>query len=293
MLGLPVMVTGLQKQFFSPTQFEVLDCPHYLGVVSLLSCFISLWTALKNQIVICVLTLITGIVTVIAAMVVLVTSALALSESAVVKRARDPQVMTYRNSVELQNHKHLMQQTHVIFIFSIGILIASLAIVITALSHLSARRGKRGSSKRRRGPTSKVTDAPELERELPQNTVSELLPPTAHRYSFASTISSLIKQELKEVKSPGGDGREKLKKALSAPNERSKFRNSDILGTILGEGSSTHSLPADNSDINSTVVDRWRRASFLTKYYNEQGGSLEEVSFYIILVELLHVLLFP
>ena len=130
MLGLPVMVTGFKKQFFSETHYKILDCPHYLGIVSILSCIISLWTALKNQIVICVLTLLTGLVTVISAMIVLVTSALDLSA-------------TPFDDTSTETDKHLNQQTHVVFIFSIGLLIASLAIVITTMSHLSARRVKR------------------------------------------------------------------------------------------------------------------------------------------------------
>ena len=270
MLGLPVMVTGFKKQFFSgDSNYQILDCPHYLGIVSILSCFISLWTALKNQIVICVLTLVTGIVTVISAMIVLVTSALDLSATPFdVVSSSDPT-------------KHLNQQTHVVFIFSIGLLIASLAIVITTLSHLSARRVKRVKS-----DTPAKVNLPRVDEQKEEENKTELLQPRAHRYSFASTISSLIKHELKDNKSMSVESKERLKKTLSCPSETSNKKTPELVDIVVDDipRKSTHSLPLDRSEYNEDILERWRRASFLTKYYTANGevGELLVWSGYVL-----------
>lgn len=257
MLGLPVMVTGFKKQFFSgDSEYQILDCPHYLGIVSILSCFISLWTALKNQIVLCVLTLLTGIVTVISAMIVLVTSALDLSAT------------PFEDVSSTDPTKHLNQQTHVVFIFSIGLLIASLAIVITTMSHLSARRVKRVKIE-----TPSKVNLPRVSEQKEENNDTDLLQPPTHRYSFASTISSLIKHELKDNKNMSVECKERLKKTLSCPSETSNKNTPDLLDIVVSDGprKSTHSLPIDRSEYNDDILDRWRRASFLTKYYTSNG----------------------
>lgn len=260
MLGLPVMVTGFKKQFFTDDRPQkILHCPHYLGIISILSCCISLWTALKNQIVICVLTLLTGIITVISAMIVLVTSALDLSATPVDE-----------SLIVSEPEEHLNQQTHVVFIFSIGLLIASLAIVITSLSHLSARRVKQPknrtseSQSRMQGATVESKEHNEEGFNLNKN--------SNHRYSFASTISSLIKQELKENISY--ESRERLKKTLSCPSDSNKKSNSDLTLDVIvhsGRRGSTHSLPECADNYNDEVLDRWRRASFLVQHQNHQN----------------------
>ena len=258
MLGLPVMVTGFKKQFFSgDVEYKILDCPHYLGIVSILSCFISLWTALKNQIVICVLTLLTGLVTVISAMIVLVTSALDLSAT------------PFEDVSSTDPTKHLNQQTHVVFIFSIGLLIASLAIVITTMSHLSARRVKRVKC-----DTPIKVSLPTVDEHKEEHNDTELLQPRGHRYSFASTISSLIKHELKDNnKNMTTDTKERLKKTLSCPSETSNKNAPEYVDIVVSDRprKSTHSLPVDRSEYNDDILDRWRRASFLTKYYKSNG----------------------
>ena len=271
MLGLPVMVTGIKKQFFSEEENnKFLDCPHYLGIISILSCIISLWTALKNQIVICVLTLLTGIITVISAMIVLVSSALDLSGTPI-EEMTDP-------------NEHVNQQTHVVFIFSIGLLIASLAIVITAMSHLSARRVKREKSHE----MPEKLSLPRVEECKESDTIPDhediMLNPGEKRYSFASTISSLIKHELKENKNISSDSKERLKKALSCPNDAAKSSdNSDIFNSISAAAgrTSTYSLPAAGSDYDDDILEKWRRASYLTQFYNQGSSETREVSSYI------------
>eukprot|EP00116_Pleurobrachia_bachei_P005751 sb/3466013/ len=256
MLGLPVTVTGFKKQFFPLDETEdvdVLYCPHYLGIVSLLSCFISLWTALKNQIILCVLTLLSGLITVIAAMIVLVTTALQLTN------------LAQLNTME----KHTNQQTHVIFIFSIGLLIGSLAIVITTLSHLSGRRGKRSI---RNKLTDSVPSSGNLclggfvpggegggrgEYTLPDTKVAscksdmeslKVKVSNAHRNSFATTISNLVRHELRASvrgPSPRETRPERVKKTQSCPNERrQKAGSMDFLHVKPVTRSSTRSLPA-------------------------------------------------
>ena len=255
MLGLPVMVTGFKKQFFTDDKPQkILHCPHYLGIISILSCCVSLWTALKNQIVICVLTLLTGIITVISAMIVLVTSALDLGATPFVETPKS------------EHDEQLSQQTHVVFIFSIGLLIASLAIVITSLSHLSARRVKR--------PKIEIPEClPKQESADELKEIDDKEPNlnkcNNHRYSFATTISSLIKHELKDNISY--ESRERLKKTLSCPSDSHKKNNSDLaLDVIVHSGPrvSTHSLPECTENYNDDVLDRWRRASFLTQHQN-------------------------
>ena len=248
MLGLPVLVTGINKQFFSEAPHnKFLDCPHYLGTISVLSCLISLWTALKKQIVICVLTLLTGIITVVSAMVVLVSCALELSGTPI-------EEMTAPD-------EHVNQQTHVVYIFSIGLLIASLAIVITSISTLSARRVSQEESEE-----SEKLAMPGVEECKESDTIPN------DEISFASTISSLIKHELNENKGISSNSKNKLQKAMSCPTSAPKAGTSGA-----GYRASSYSLPTVLCECGEDSPEKKRRLSYLTQRYSPNiSGTLKE-----------------
>lgn len=271
MLGLPVMVTGFHKQLSSSnTNPEFLECPHYLGIVALLSCFISLWCALRGQIVNCVLTLLFGFVTVVASLVVLVVTAVALSK----------ELETGLSDDAAREQDHLQQQTHVIFISSMILFLASLALVATALSHLSNRKVKivtRGDERIEKPALPTIEESAE-EINLPLQELDR----SRHRYSFATTISTLIKHELKDRKC---EGKETLKKTVSCPTEGSSknSKHKDLLETILSDTEqSTQSLPTSAAEFSNQastniIIAKWKRLASpsFSNRVNDGGDSLQ------------------
>ena len=178
------------------------------------------------------------------------------------------------NIVPAEEQSHFNQQTHVVFIFSIGLLVASLAIVITSLSHLSTKKAKLTTSKLKEEV--RETTIAKVSVEVRNGDVDKLdvlSNKYQHRYSFASTISSLIKHELKDAKP---EMKDKLKKTTSCPNSNLGLEvmtspTSELLDIITPDAprTSTHSLPVSN-EFNSAVVERWRKASFLARYHEQQ-----------------------
>jgi len=203
----------------------------------------------------------------VASLVVLVVTAVALSKEEVLGLS----------DAEAREQDHNQQQTHVIFISSMILFLASLALVATALSHLSNRKVKivnRGDER---------IDKPALPTiEESAEEINVSLQDLGHRYSFATTISTLIKHELKDKKS---EGKETLKKTVSCPTEGSSknSKHRDLLETILSDTEqSTQSLPTSAAEFSNQastniIIAKWKRLAASPSFsnrVNHDGGDL-------------------